>query len=355
MLPNRIIKYLFTTVITAFATTNCADSSTQKKLAENYEVDTDLKFPRSIIDLACLANKFPSQLKQKQNENNICFEQVWKDYVEIKQIPNLVYDDIDQSFISNTYPRLGIKGIHLKVFERQEDNRTYVFVVIRHQEHESYLTDEMNEMMSLFGPAATVDRQQGNKEVFGAAAVSSMMRFVRQQFGLDYLRQGISMFKIIQQHYQSNPNTKFIFSGFSSGGLYAIILALYFNYPAITFSATGVEDIINIYYSHLFTEKTNNIPPIYNFAHEFDQIPQLDCQLGTLCLYQSNEQDRSQSDIIHINTIFGDDQPHIIQWLEQINRWTCTEANNYNYKYGSCKRERMRWKDRIQSIRNQEL
>ena len=94
-------------------------SSHEQKLLPNYESETGLKFPQSIIDLACLANTFPSRFKQKQDENNICFTNVLKNYTEIKQINGLLYDDIDQSFISNTYPSLGIKGFHLKVFEKK--------------------------------------------------------------------------------------------------------------------------------------------------------------------------------------------------------------------------------------------
>jgi len=210
-------------------------------------------------------------------------------------------------------------------------------------------------MMSLFGPAATVDRQKGNKEVFGASAVSSMIRFVRKQLGLDYLPQAIAMFNQIQLHYKEKDNIKYIFSGFSSGGLYAIVLALYFNWPAITFSATGVEDIVNIYYSDLFTEKNKQtaIPPIFNFAHELDLVPQLDCQLGTLCLFESDRLDQQQKltdkelEALHLSTIFGQSGPQIIEWLRQPERWTCTIADNYNLKYGSCKRERLRWKDRM--------
>jgi hypothetical protein len=211
----------------------------------------------------------------------------------------------------------------------------------------------MNEMMSLFGSAATVDRQQGNKEIFGASAVSSMIRFLRKQLGLDYLPQAISMFNQIQLHYQEKNNIKYIFSGFSAGGLYSIILALYFNWPAITFSATGVEDIINIYYSNLFTDKSV-IPPIFNFAHQLDPVPQLDCQLGSLCLFQSEEDLNKKEKLtdkelesLHLNTIFGEYEPHIIQWLRQLEKWKCTTADNYNLQYGSCKRERLRWKDRM--------
>jgi len=110
------IKYFFTAAITAFITSNRAQ---EQKLLPTYESETGLKFPQSIIDLACLANTFPSQFKQKQDENNICFSQILKNYTEIKQINDLLYDDIDQSFISNTYPSLGIKGFHLKVFEKK--------------------------------------------------------------------------------------------------------------------------------------------------------------------------------------------------------------------------------------------
>jgi hypothetical protein len=211
----------------------------------------------------------------------------------------------------------------------------------------------MNEMMSLFGPAATVDRQQGNKEVFGASAVSSMICYLRKQFGLDYLPQAIAMFNHIQLYYQGKDNIKYVFTGFSAGGLYAIILGLYFHWPAITFSATGTEDIIKIYYSNLFADKSV-IPPIFNFAHELDPTLQLDCQLGTLCLFETedvNQQKLTNKELesLHLSTIFGEYEPHTIQWLRQLNRWKCTTADHYNFKYGSCKRERLRWKDRIKS------
>lgn len=215
-------------------------------------------------------------------------------------------------------------------------------------------------MMSLFGAAATVDRRQGNKETFGASAVASMLRFFRRQLGLDYLPQAIAIFNKIQQHYHEQENVKYIFSGFSSGGLYAIVLALYFRWPAVTFSATGVDDIVNIYYSHLFTNQSqhrSDTPPVFNFAHALDPIPQLDCQLGTLCLFESADLAASQTlsekelESLHLSTIFGQTEPEIIHWLRQPERWSCTTADRYNLKYGSCQRERLRWKDRMQSTK----
>lgn len=113
------LKYFFTAALTAFVTSNCGVLSQEQKLLPNYEFETGLKFPQSVVDLACLANTFPSQFKQKENENNICRSQILKNYTEIKEINNLIYDEIDQSFISNTYPSLGIKGFHLKVFEKK--------------------------------------------------------------------------------------------------------------------------------------------------------------------------------------------------------------------------------------------
>ncbi|CAF3607668.1 unnamed protein product [Rotaria sp. Silwood1] len=358
---NHNLKYFFISIITVFLISTCVSLEKDNILPIYYESKIGLKFPESIIDLACLANTFPSQFKQNQNENNICFSDILKNFTEIKQIDSLIYDNIDQSFISNIYPSLGIKGLHLKNID--QDEYQYIFIVIRHQEYDSILTDEMNEMMSLFGSAATVDRQQGNKELFGTSAVSSMIRFVRKQLGLDYLPQAISMFNKIQLHYKNKNNIKYIFSGFSSGGLYAIVLALYFKWPAITFSSTGVEDIINIYYSNLFTDtyKQSTIPPIFNFAHQLDNTPQLDCQLGTICLFKSENLEEQQQkltkqeiELLHLNTIFGQSGPDIIQWLHQPEKWMCTTSNNYNSLYGSCKRERLRWKDRMKLNSNNE-
>ena len=113
---SQNIKYFFTAAVTAFLTSNCVSSSEQNFLP-SYESKTGLKFPQSVIDLACLASTFPSQFQQNQDENNICSSQVLKTFTEIKQINGLFYDEIDRSFISNTYPSLGIKGFHLKVFE----------------------------------------------------------------------------------------------------------------------------------------------------------------------------------------------------------------------------------------------
>jgi hypothetical protein len=235
------------------------------------------------------------------------------------------------------------------------NNDQYVFVVIRHQEHDSFLTDEMSEMMSLFGPAATVDRQQGNKEMFGASTVSSLLRYVRRQFGLDYVPQALAMFDRIRLHYEGKQNIKFIFSGFSSGGLYSTLLALHFHWPAITFASTGVEDIARLYYSDLFAT-TSPPTPIFNFAHELDPIPRLDCQIGTLCLFQPDDEEEQQRELseiqlelLHLSTIFGPPAPQVIEWLSQPDRWTCAGSDHYNGQHGSCQRERLRWKDRIKS------
>jgi hypothetical protein len=134
---SQNIKYLFTAAVTAFFTSNCV-SSYEQKLLPTYESETGLKFPQSVVDLACLANTFPSQFKQKQDENNICFSQVLQNYTEIKEINGLLYDEIDQSLISNTYPSLGIKGFHLKVFERKvsfQRRITFVFYLFSYSEN----------------------------------------------------------------------------------------------------------------------------------------------------------------------------------------------------------------------------
>ena len=327
-------------------------------LVSSFESATGLAFPQAVTDLACLAHTFPSRFKQQHDAAHLCDSQVLNNYNEIREVHGLVYDPIDQSFISNTYPLLGIKGLHLKLFEQQVDTARYVFVVIRHQEHDSILTDEMNEMMSLFGAAATVDRQQGNREAFSASTVTSMIRYVRQQLGLDYFPQALAMMSKIQLHYRDRGEIKFISSGFSSGGLYAILLALYFHWPAITFASTGVEDIANDYYSELLTSRYNqSVPPqsIFNFAHRLDPIPQLDCQLGTLCLFHADDGEEQHGwtddelESLHLSTIFGASGPSMVQWLRQRDGWTCSSADRHSSKYGSCQRERLRWKERMES------
>ncbi|CAF0964686.1 unnamed protein product [Didymodactylos carnosus] len=375
---NIGLRHIKCLLITATAVLLTTATTTTTTIASDYESQTGLNYPQSLIDLACLASTFPSRFDKRHkgdeiNNNNTCSVQILHNYTEITQIKDLVYDEQDKSFIANPYPTLGIKGLHLKVFDKKSgarkkhrelllaaaflgidanDNQS-VFIVIRHQEHDSLLTDEMNEMMSLFGPAATVDHQQGNREVFGTATVASFMRFIRQQLGLDWLVQAIQMFNKIQLHYtKQSKKVEFILSGFSSGGLYATALALYFNHPSITFASTGVEDILNDYYSHLFVNKREKSPPIYNFAHKLDPILQLDCQLGTVCVF-SNEDSKMKKktdkelEHLHLSTIFDINEPCILQWLRHSNKWICVTADRYNSKYGSCKRERQRWKERM--------
>lgn len=74
---SQNIKYVFTIAVTSFLTSKCVALREQKFLP-TYESETGLKFPQSVIDLACLANTFPSQFKRNQDENNICSSQVLK-------------------------------------------------------------------------------------------------------------------------------------------------------------------------------------------------------------------------------------------------------------------------------------
>jgi hypothetical protein len=112
------VKYSFTAAVATLFISTCA-SLEDNRFQSKFQSETGLTFPQSVIDLACLANTFPSQFKQRDNDNTICSLQLSNNYTEIKDIPGLTYDEGDQSFISNTYPSLGIKGLHLKVFERK--------------------------------------------------------------------------------------------------------------------------------------------------------------------------------------------------------------------------------------------
>ena len=112
------VKYLFTAAVTALVTASCA-STPGPELLSTCEAAVGLPFPQSVVDLACLANSFPSKYKQQSDEVGSCAPRIANGYVEVKHIDGLVYDQTDQSFISNTYPSLGIKGFHLKVFERK--------------------------------------------------------------------------------------------------------------------------------------------------------------------------------------------------------------------------------------------
>jgi hypothetical protein len=114
---ERIHKYSLLTALTILCLSVYVTSVDTQWLT-TFEADTGLSFPQSVIDLACLASTFPSRFKQKHETiDKICFNQQLNNYIEIKQISGLTYDDIDQSFIYNTYPMLGIKGLHLKLIE----------------------------------------------------------------------------------------------------------------------------------------------------------------------------------------------------------------------------------------------
>ena len=115
---SRGVKCTLTAAIASFLISTCA-SLEDNHFGSKFQSDTGLTFPQSVIDLACLANTFPSQFKQQQDEDSVCLRQLSNNYQEVKEIPGLIYDESDQSFISNTYPSLGIKGLHLKVFERK--------------------------------------------------------------------------------------------------------------------------------------------------------------------------------------------------------------------------------------------
>ena len=97
--------------------------------AEDFQSEIGLPFPEAAADLACLASTFPSasEFAKKQDRTNRCFTAIVPDrYEEIREIPSMVYDPTDQSFISNVYPLLGIKGLHLKVIERKVSRRYWI-------------------------------------------------------------------------------------------------------------------------------------------------------------------------------------------------------------------------------------
>lgn len=86
---------------------------------EDFQSKIGLDFPQTLFDLTCLASTFPSRYAKEQSKENHCFTHVFYRYEEIREIPSMFYDQIDQCFISNVYPVLGIKGLHLKVIERK--------------------------------------------------------------------------------------------------------------------------------------------------------------------------------------------------------------------------------------------
>jgi hypothetical protein len=209
--------------------------------------------------------------------------------------------------------------------QRPLSNRLVV-VAYRHQEYSDTLSDEMNEMMSLFGRHATVDESNGNSETWGAAWLARMIRHVRRSLGIDWLPRVLRQASLVRDHYhriqQNDGSTsEIIYTGFSVGGYWAQLAALntatslnsWFVPPTVVFAANGIEDMVTEFYPNDFpvithylssnisplTPSIENIneldeaaerppafiPSIINLSHMVDAIPRMDCQIGLMCTW----------------------------------------------------------------------
>jgi hypothetical protein len=276
-----------------------------------------------VKDLSCLAGFFDSALSHGTSAGCSEIKLTW---VERSNIPGLTRSKPTGSsagdragggdYIGGPTGLFGSDGPHMKVFEASYLDlapklaphldpaaghvTTIVAVAFRHQEHMSYLSDEMNEAMSLYGRHATVDRKQGAKPKAEAALVQSFIRLFRKALGLEWFPQAERMFDAVKEYYHGKSVT-FLLTGFSFGGAFASTVSAHesFAYPAIIFGACGVEDVLREFYpppsdalrliarpDHAEGAALTNSHRVFNFFHIWDTTPALDCQIGYACAWR---------------------------------------------------------------------
>jgi hypothetical protein len=207
-----------------------------------------------------------------------------------------------------------------------------VLVAWRHQESDDMLTDEMNELMSLFGRHHMVYEYEGNRERDGTAYVAEKIRSWRHTFGVEWLPRVFAQALLVRDYYrrldqQDGRRTTLVFTGFSSGGYWAQLAALHLAtydesqsqwhvIPTIVYAANGIEDMVTEFHPSSFPiinsspstvastviERTRDghlssdidgtaeraptpVRAIINLVHAHDSTPGMDCQLGIVCMW----------------------------------------------------------------------
>ncbi len=115
------------------------------------------------------------------------------------------------------------------------------------------------------------------------------------------------MFAAVQAHYKAlKKPVKFVLTGFSLGGVYSSLLSVHsgLTIPAINLAACGVEDVLaeihppatSTAYDVARANSSVNTNKIFNFFHNWDSTPQLDCQIGYTCSWIRKTRVSNQTD-----------------------------------------------------------
>ncbi|RHY49423.1 hypothetical protein DYB30_005659 [Aphanomyces astaci] len=88
---------------------------------------------------------------------------------------------------------------------------------------------------------------------------------------------------------------------YSMGGALAQLMAIESNSKAVVFASNGVLDVLSQY--HVNPAVVANLPTshLVNIMHPQDDVPKLDCQIGTLFLHNDVSHDH-----LHESFVYGD-------------------------------------------------
>jgi Lipase (class 3) len=87
---------------------------------------------------------------------------------------------------------------------------------------------------------------------------------------------------------EHNKISKVVFTGYSMGGAIAMLASMFESdmgndYPAITFAANGVFDLVHDIYGSSLHPTCRSTTSIWNFVHPDDATSRMDCQIGCIC------------------------------------------------------------------------
>ncbi|RHY29215.1 hypothetical protein DYB32_005336 [Aphanomyces invadans] len=176
-------------------------------------------------------------------------------------------------------------GLHLLVFRSKSSDPPSTVIAFRHQEGESLLDNDMWEAMTRH--ALEMDYFSLAKTLVDELVADDAAPVAFTGYDLRLLRKSLSKRR-----------------RYSIGGALGQVMAVHRNTNATVFASNGVLDILAMY--HVNAALLGSISTrVVNVMHPRDDVPKLDCQIGTLLL---DPDDGRPLDVeaIHAAYVYGD-------------------------------------------------
>ncbi|ETV95154.1 hypothetical protein H310_11420 [Aphanomyces invadans] len=254
-----------------------------------------------LLDMLCMCREFATPISHMATQLNttqcesIQFHDRWAVSTDISHVRS--------THVHVQGREIVLGGLHLLVFRSKSSDPPSTVIAFRHQEGESLLDNDMWEAMALYGrnfvqlalgpsPLGAID--------YGSRAIQALLFGTRHALEMDYF----SLAKTLVDELVADDAAPVAFTGYSIGGALGQVMAVHRNTNATVFASNGVLDILAMY--HVNAALLGSISTrVVNVMHPRDDVPKLDCQIGTLLL---DPDDGRPLDVeaIHAAYVYGD-------------------------------------------------